>query len=192
MSIVWPRGGNVKTGASHACVCRTCCRRSCNADLQPLNVLRELARPASRCATRVVAAGIQRTDCAFYIGLQLVQGKKARALRSRVASARAWCVDATTALQIVADVRTICRSRRVSPKCEPRVARHSRPTQEVMMEPVLRKAMVAVLIAALAGGTAACKRSGTNDTAGTAGMSGPAATSNSVAPPMGGASAASQ
>jgi len=52
--------------------------------------------------------------------------------------------------------------------------------------------MVAVLIAALAGGTAACKRSGTNDTAGTAGMSGPAATSNSVAPPMGGASAASQ
>jgi len=60
------------------------------------------------------------------------------------------------------------------------------------MEPVLRKAMVAVLIAALAGGAAGCKRSGTNDTAGTAGMSGPAATSNSVAPPVGAASAASQ
>lgn len=60
------------------------------------------------------------------------------------------------------------------------------------MERVLGKAMVAVLIAALAGGTFGCKRSGSNDTAGTAGMSGPAATSNSVVPPMGGASAASQ
>ena len=64
--------------------------------------------------------------------------------------------------------------------------------EEIMMEPVLRKAMAAVLIAALAGGTLGCKRSGSNDTAGTAGMSGPVATSNSVAPPMGGASAASQ
>ncbi|MDR6418353.1 hypothetical protein [Paraburkholderia phenoliruptrix] len=64
--------------------------------------------------------------------------------------------------------------------------------EEIMMEPVLRKAMAAVLIAALAGGTLGCKRSGSNDTAGTAGMSGPAATSNSMAPPATAASGASQ
>ncbi|MDR6375952.1 hypothetical protein [Paraburkholderia strydomiana] len=62
----------------------------------------------------------------------------------------------------------------------------------MMMEPVLRKVMTAVLIAALAGGTVGCKRSGSNDTAGTAGTGGPAAMSSGTAAPMGGASAASQ
>ncbi|CAB3684226.1 hypothetical protein [Paraburkholderia rhynchosiae] len=60
------------------------------------------------------------------------------------------------------------------------------------MEPVLRKVIAAALIAALAGGTVACKRTASNDTAGTAGMSGPAATSDTVAPRMGAASGASQ
>jgi hypothetical protein len=52
--------------------------------------------------------------------------------------------------------------------------------------------MTAALIAALAGGAVACKRTGSNDTAGTAGTGGPAATSNTMAPPAGAASGASQ
>jgi len=60
------------------------------------------------------------------------------------------------------------------------------------MQTVLRKLMTAALIAALAGGAVACKRTGSNDTAGTAGTGGPAATSNTMAPPAGAASGSSQ
>ncbi|TCG05548.1 hypothetical protein BZM27_32875 [Paraburkholderia steynii] len=62
------------------------------------------------------------------------------------------------------------------------------------MKPVLGKVVAAALITALAAGTVACQRSGgsNGNTAGTAGMSGPAATSDSEAAGIGRPSGASQ
>ncbi|CAD6559690.1 hypothetical protein LMG28727_06933 [Paraburkholderia kirstenboschensis] len=61
-----------------------------------------------------------------------------------------------------------------------------------MKHRALKKLFAAAFIAALAGGTVACSRTASNDTTGTAGVSAPTATSDSVAPHMGVASGASQ